>query len=60
MFMQSFIIVSKDYVSLEEIRSSFRIRKLRHKTSGSICTDNQAVGLVASSSKGCGNSEKKN
>ncbi|XP_048503144.2 uncharacterized protein LOC125498878 [Beta vulgaris subsp. vulgaris] len=47
-FVQSFII-GKDYVSLEEVKSSLHTRKLHHKAFASLGTDNQASGLVVSS-----------
>ncbi|KAJ4700747.1 Retrovirus-related Pol polyprotein from transposon TNT 1-94 [Melia azedarach] len=56
-FVQSFI-VGKDTMSLEEVRSSFHTRELRHKATGT-GADNQAAGLVASGSYGHGNSGKK-
>ncbi|KAJ4716980.1 Retrovirus-related Pol polyprotein from transposon TNT 1-94 [Melia azedarach] len=56
-FVQSFI-VGKDTVFLEEVRSSFHTRELRHKAIGT-GADNQAAGLIASGSYGHGNSGKK-
>lgn len=56
-FVQSFI-VGKDTVSLEEVRSSLHTRELRHKAAGT-GLGNHATGLVASGSKGQGNSGKK-
>ena len=52
-FVQYFII-SKDYVSLKEVRSSLHTRELHHKAYGSTGTDNQVSELVASSDKGHG------
>ncbi|KAJ4723712.1 Retrovirus-related Pol polyprotein from transposon TNT 1-94 [Melia azedarach] len=56
-FVQSFI-VGKDTVSLEEVRSSFHTRELRHKATGT-GADNHAIGLVASGSYGYENLGKK-
>lgn len=55
--MQSFV-VGKDFVPLEEVRSSLHTRKLHYKASSNTSIDNQAYGLVATSSKGRGNSGK--